>query len=58
MLVDLGDQNVGPSRLDDREGMSEDDKMLPKCLEHVSHARVCCLTSRAEITLCSFSSTR
>jgi hypothetical protein len=44
MLVSLGDWNAGPSTLDDSEGVSEDDKML-NCLEHVSHARVCCLTS-------------
>jgi hypothetical protein len=56
MLVGLGDWNVGPSRLDDSEGVSKDDKILLNCLEHVSNARVCCLTSRAEMTLCSFSS--
>jgi hypothetical protein len=51
LTFDVG-RNVGPSTLDDSEGVSEDDKMLLNCLEHVSHARVCCLTSRAEITLC------
>jgi hypothetical protein len=51
LTFDVG-RNVGPSTLDDSEGVSEDDKMLLNCLKHVSHARVCCLTSRAEITLC------
>jgi hypothetical protein len=56
MLVGLGDQNSGPRALDDSGSVSEDDKMLLNCLEHVSHVRVCCLTSRAEMTLCCFSS--
>jgi hypothetical protein len=55
MLVSLDDRDVGPSTLDGSEDVPKDDKMLLNCLEHVSHARVYCLTSRAKVTLRSFS---
>jgi hypothetical protein len=38
------------------EKVSEDDKMLLNCLEHVSHAKVCCLSYQVKVTLCAFSS--
>jgi hypothetical protein len=47
-------RNEGPGTLDTSEGISEDDKMLLNCLEHVSHARVCYFISPAKLTF-SFS---
>jgi hypothetical protein len=47
MLVDLGARAVGPSTLGGSEGTSDNDKMLLNCLEHVSCARVYCLTHQS-----------
>jgi hypothetical protein len=41
--ITAGGWCIGPNTLEGRQGMSEDDKMLLDCLEHVSCARVCCL---------------
>jgi hypothetical protein len=56
VLLDLGGQGIemlwseGPSTLDTIKGISEDDKMLLNCPEHVSYARVCYLICHARLT--------
>jgi hypothetical protein len=55
VLPDLGDRGIEmlrseiPDTLDTSEGVSEADKMLLNCLEHVSRARVCCMIYRATL---------
>jgi hypothetical protein len=39
-VVLLGARDVGPGGLADSEGISNDNKMLLNCLEHVSYAKV------------------
>jgi hypothetical protein len=40
LLFLLGVHDIGPSALASREGVSDNDKMLFNCLEHVSYAKV------------------
>jgi hypothetical protein len=60
VLLDLGGGgaevfcNEGPGMLDTSEGISEDDKMLLNCLEHVSYMRVCYLIGPVKLNF-SFS---
>jgi hypothetical protein len=61
VVLDLGGQGVevvlrseGPTTLDTSEGISEEDKMLLSCLEHVSHVSMCYVIGSARLTF-SFS---